>query len=129
MILGKKKKKILIIDDEADFANTVKLSLERTGEFEVKTENKGSEGHITAKEFRPDLILLDVMMPDADGGDVADRIRADITLKDTPIIFLTGAVTKDETVSMGGVSAGYPILAKPVAAEDLLRCIRNNLGR
>ena len=63
------RKRILVIDDEASFTRNLKLNLEETGEYEVREENKGTEGLTAAREFRPDLILLDVIMPDMAGGD------------------------------------------------------------
>src|SRR5947209_1406035 len=83
------KKRILIIDDEASFARMVKLNLEKTGAFEVRAESKAGYALATAREFKPDLILLDVIMPAMDGGDVANQIKRDRNLKGTPIIFLT----------------------------------------
>lgn len=66
-----KEKKILIVDDEEDFTKLIKLNLERTGEYEVEIENGGLRGLAAAREFKPDLILLDILMPDMEGGEVA----------------------------------------------------------
>src|SRR6185503_21291437 len=71
------KKRVLIIDDEASFARMVKLNLEKSGEFEVRVENKPTYALAAAREFKPDLILLDVIMPAMDGGDVANQIKRD----------------------------------------------------
>src|SRR6185503_7898156 len=89
---GPEKKRVLVIDDEASFARMVKLNLEKTGEFEVRVENKANYAVSTAREFRPDLILLDVIMPAMDGGDVSNQIKRDRTLRDIPLIFLTATV-------------------------------------
>ena len=78
------KKRILIIDDEASFTRMVKLNLEKTGAFEVREENLALEAVATARAFKPDLILLDVIMPTMDGGDVAAQIQKDRVLRDTP---------------------------------------------
>jgi len=77
-------KRILIVDDESGFTQLVKLNLEQTGRFIVKEENDGEKAHATAREFRPDLILLDIVMPKIDGGDVAALIREDFELKKHP---------------------------------------------
>src|SRR4026207_408556 len=82
------KKRILIIDDEVSFARMVKINLEKTGMFEVRVENRAAAALPAAREFRPDLVLLDVIMPTMDGGDVAKQIKRDRTLRGTPIIFL-----------------------------------------
>src|SRR6266498_4689477 len=95
------KKRILIIDDEASFARIVKLNLEKTGTFEVRVENKAAYAVPAAREFKPDLILLDVIMPSMDGGDVANQIKRDRNLKGTPIIFLTATVSKREAGDLG----------------------------
>src|SRR4051812_5997949 len=65
-----RKRRILIVDDEPDFTFMMGLTLEQTGQFEVRQENDAFQALATAREFLPDLILLDVMMPDMDGGDV-----------------------------------------------------------
>ena len=69
------KKRILIIDDEAGFTRMVKLNLEKTGQFEVREENKATYALAAAREFKPDLIILDVIMPTMDGGDVFNQIH------------------------------------------------------
>src|SRR5712691_3253920 len=99
------KKRILLVDDEATITRTLKLYLEGTGAYEVRAENRGSAALEAARTFKPDLILLDVAMPDMDGGDVAAQIRGDEALKDSPIVFLTALVKKQEVVATG-VSLG-----------------------
>jgi CheY-like chemotaxis protein len=119
------KKRILIIDDEAGFTRLLKLTLERAGEFIVKEENDGARALETAKEFRPDLIFLDIVMPKADGGEVAAKLRAEPLLKRTPVVFLTAIVSKQEAQS--GDLGGYPFLAKPVSLDSLITCIAEHL--
>ncbi len=82
-----------------------------------------------AKEFRPDLILLDVIMPGMSGGDVAFRIKQDVSLKNTPIVFLTAAATKEDTTSREGTIGGHPFLSKPVSVKDLIACIEENIRK
>lgn len=119
------KKRILLIDDEPSFTRMLRLNLERTGAYEVREENRGAKGLATATEFKPDLILLDVIMPDADGGTVAAQLRADKNLKDVPIVFLTAVVTKKEE----GMIGGRPFIAKPASASDVIACIERHLGK
>ncbi|MDB6030786.1 MAG: response regulator receiver protein, partial [Verrucomicrobiales bacterium] len=69
-------KKVLIVDDEVSITRLLKLNLERTGLFVVRDENRASKALQAAKEFKPDVVLLDVMMPEMDGGDVAALIRS-----------------------------------------------------
>ncbi|MCK5450911.1 MAG: response regulator, partial [Candidatus Omnitrophica bacterium] len=92
-----KKKKIIIIDDEKGFTELVKTVLEETGEYEVIEENDGQKGYLTVLREGPALILLDLMMPGADGAEIAEKIKRDEDLKGTPIIFLTAAATEGET--------------------------------
>src|SRR3989338_9306637 len=102
------KKKILVVDDELNITTFLKSYLEDTGHYEVRAENSGELAYETAKAFRPDLILLDVMMKDMSGDGLADRIKNDVNLRKTPIIFLTGIVTKTEGEANGGVIGGCP---------------------
>ena len=121
------KKRILIIDDEMSFTRMVKLNLERTGEFEVREENKATAAIAAAREFKPDLILLDVIMPTMDGGDIASRIQNDKLLRGTPVIFLTATVSQREAGPKGLSSGGALFLAKPVSLENLIQHIKENL--
>ena len=118
------KKRILIVDDEPSFTRVLKLNLERSGFYEVTAENRGEMAIETARRFKPDLILLDVMMPEVDGGEVAAEIRSDTKLKNTPIVFVTAALAKNEQ----GVISGFPFISKPVTAEQVIKCIQEHLG-
>ncbi len=117
------KKRILLIDDEPSFTNVLKLNLEETGAYDVRAENGGKQGLVTARRFKPDLILLDVIMPGMDGGDVAYQIETDRDLKNTPIVFLTAAAKKEDE----GMIAGRHFIAKPVTVEEVIDCIERNL--
>ena len=121
------KKKILVVDDEESFAQMVRLNLEGTGEYEVKVETKGALALGTTKQFKPDLILLDIMMPDVDGSEVASQIKSDEELKNTPIVFVTATVTATEVDSRGGIIGGYPFISKPVTVEKLIECVKENI--
>ena len=123
------KKKILIIDDEVSFARMVKMNLEKTDGFEVRTENRATNAVSAAREFRPDLILLDVIMPGMDGGDVANKIKRDHNLKGTPIVFLTATVSKHEAGDVGLNSGGELFLAKPISVEALIQCINEHVRK
>lgn len=119
-------KKILIVDDEAGFTRLMKLTLEKTGEYEVVEENDGSRAHETARRERPDLILMDIVMPRMDGGDAAAQIRKDPVLAQIPIVFLTAIVSRKEAAP-GELIGGFPFLSKPVSLEDLRGCVEKLL--
>ena len=100
------KKRILVVDDEPALTRMVKLNLERTGNYEVRTENQGSLAVQAAREFKPDLIFLDVMMPDMTGDEVSAQLKEDEELSQIKFIFMTAIVTKNETESMGSNIGG-----------------------
>lgn len=117
---------ILLVDNNHDFTRSAKLALEKTGRYFVTEENDATKAHQTAQNLKPDLILLDVAMPETDGGEVAARIQSDPVLHETPIVFLTALVTKNETRS-GLYINGHPFLAKPISFSDLIEGIEENL--
>jgi two-component system, OmpR family, response regulator len=119
------KKRIFIVDDESGFTRLLKLTLEKTGNYQVLEENDGTNAWRAAREFKPDIIFLDIVMPKIDGGDVAQQIRSDPALAHVPIIFLTAIVSQKETNSEIG---GFPFLAKPVSLDAITQCIREHLG-
>jgi len=122
----KDKPCILIVDNNGDFTRSAKLALEKTGRYSVFEENDATKAHQTALTLKPDLILLDVAMPGTDGGEVAARIESDPTLHRTPVVFLTGLVTKAEARS-GLRIQGHPFLAKPISIPELINGIEENL--
>jgi len=123
------KKRILLVDDEVTFTELLKLNLEQTGAYEVRVENKGSAVVAAARAFKPHLILMDIVMPDVDGGQVAAQLQADPRLADTPIVFLTAVVTKREAKKHQGIIVGFPLIAKPVSTEEVVVCIERYIGK
>ncbi|MCK5259561.1 MAG: response regulator [Candidatus Omnitrophica bacterium] len=121
------RRKILIIDDEKDFSEVVKLNLESTGKYEVYIENDASNALFTALQCRPDLILLDVIMASKEGPDVAIEIKGDLRLKETPIVFLTATVTQQEVDEENGKIGGQAFVAKPSSLDILLDSIEKNM--
>ncbi len=119
------KKRIFIVDDESGFTRLLKLTLERTGQYVVLEENDGTGAWLKARDFKPDIIFLDIVMPRIDGGDVAQQIRSDPLLAHVPIIFLTAIVSRTETKTDIG---GFPFLSKPVSLDAINRCIAEHLG-
>jgi len=122
------KKRILLVDDEAPITRMMRRNLEATGQFEVRDINDPTMALATAREFRPDLVFLDVMMPEKDGGELAADFKDDPVLSAVPIIFLTGIVSRDEVKPTGSVIGEHICLAKPVKLDDLLACIDEQLG-
>jgi CheY-like chemotaxis protein len=115
------KKRILLVDDESGFTRLLRLTLPA---YEIREENNPLKAVQTAKEFKPDMIFLDVIMPEADGGTVAAQIKEEPTLRNVPIVFLTAIVSKGERHEIGGCE----FLAKPVSREQVDECIRKHLG-
>ena len=122
-------KRILVVDDEPSITRLLKLNLEQTGRYLVAEENVAPQTLATAEAFRPDLILLDVMMPGVDGGELASQLQASPRLKRVPIVFLTAAVKKEEVASHGGLIGGLQFLAKPVDLAEVITCLERHLGR
>ena len=122
----KEERRILIVDDDRDSTHLLKILLEKVGSYSVLEENDPTRAHQSARNFRPDLILLDIMMPERDGGDVAAQIEADPGMQRTPIIFLTALVTKAE-VKAGVQIEGHPVVAKPVNIPELTKRIEENI--
>ena len=118
-----KTKRILVIDDEPSITRTMKVNLERTGAYEVRAENHSDRALTTAHQFQPDLIFLDVMMPEMDGGAVAEQFKADPDLRKVPLVFLTAIVSRQETGVNGANIGGHTFIAKPLNLDALTRCI------
>jgi CheY-like chemotaxis protein len=120
------KKKILLIDDEEDFCFFVKGNLENTGEFDVLVASSGKEGIKLARGEKPDLILLDINMPEMSGDEVAQILSDRPETKEIPVVFLTALVTKGEVESMASIGKRIYI-AKPVTTKELVIAIREIL--
>jgi len=123
---AKGKRRILIVDDDANSTHLVKILLERSGPYLVLEENDATQAHQTVRSFKPDLVLLDVAMPKKDGGEVAAQIQADHELHNTPIIFLTALVTTNEAKS-GLHIQGNSFVAKPINIPELIGAIEQRL--
>jgi two-component system, OmpR family, response regulator len=121
------KKRILVVDDKISDTQLVKLSLERTNEYIVKEENDATAAIATAEAFQPQLILLDVMMPGLDGGELAAVFQAHPALKSVPIVFFTAAITHKEVDAGRGLVGGRPFLAKPIVLTELIACLDQHL--
>lgn len=120
------KKSIVIVDDDVDTSQMEKLLLEKTGLYDVIVCNRGSEAFKLIHQTRPQLVLLDIMMPDADGGEIADQIRKDKSLEATRVVFMTSLISRKEVIETS-VIAGHPFIAKPVDGETFLKRVKGFL--
>ena len=121
-------KRIMIIDDDLPLAQSLKLNLEDTGHFEALVENHPARAVTAARTFKPDLILLDYIMPGMDGGDVSTQLRQEPYLSDVPIIMITALISNSEMGEEGSVYRnGHHMVAKPIKFDNLLHCIEASL--
>lgn len=111
-------RKILIIDDEADFCDLVKKNLELSGEFEVIAANDAKQGLAAAKKNKPALIILDIMMPGMDGLGVLQELKVNMKTALIPVIMLTA---KGDEVSIARAGSLYDeeYIIKPVEFSEL----------
>lgn len=114
------KRRILVVDDEPKLSELVRMFLERTQRFDVRVENRSAHALAAAREFRPEMILLDVDMPGKDGGQVARELKDDTTLRATPILFFTSLISHAEAGERETVRGGMRFLAKPVDPKILI---------
>lgn len=117
------KKKVLVIDDEKLFTELIKANLELTGKYEVETENKGENAKFTTRDFKPDIILVDVIMPGKSGVSVVAELKEDEELKDIPVVFLTALATTQKTVEQDITISDHPFISKPISIKDLIGSI------
>ena len=122
------KKRILVLDDEMDFADVMKMTLQMTGQYEVRATVRPSTFLQVAQDYRPDLILLDCMMPGLDGGEIASQIQADPVLKDTPFMFLTATADRAETKASACYEGVQTYLPKTMELDDLFKHIEAKLA-
>ncbi len=119
------KKKILIVDDEMDVLSVLEKGL-TTEEYSVIKADKGKDALVLAKSERPDLIILDLEMPDMYGGDITRMLKEEPETKDIPVMFLTGMFPKEEEKD-GRVVAGHMLLTKPYDIKELVTAIKRLL--
>ncbi len=116
-----KTAKILVIDDEPQITEIIEAFLTNAG-HEVYVNNNSREGLKRAQDIKPDVILLDIMMPDADGYSVCNDLKSDPLTADIPVVFLTG---KDRNDDMGRSFkvGGDMFIKKPFSCERLLEIV------
>jgi excisionase family DNA binding protein len=120
------KKKILVVDDDAEIVDLLVEVLSRDGRFEVKTAASGYEAGIQTQRFRPDCILLDYMLPDVNGNVVCHTIRRNPEFENIKIIIVSGVIKQDE-IDQLLKSGAQDFIKKPFDISDLINRICNTL--
>jgi two-component system OmpR family response regulator len=117
--------RVLVVDDEATLTDLLSMALRYEG-WEVKTAADGRQALTVARDFKPDAIVLDIMLPDIDGLQVLQRVRADGT--DTPVLFLTAKDSLDDRIT-GLTAGGDDYVTKPFSLEELVARLRGLIRR
>ena len=113
------KRKVLIVDDDEDLVELLVDVFARDGRFEIRKANNGFDAGMLVKEFRPDLVVLDVMLPDINGKEVCQRVRKDDTLDSVKIICISGMVEQDKVADLKAAGANE-FIQKPFTVDKLL---------
>jgi len=125
--MADEKKKILCIEDESEMIDLIKLILERKG-FEVLGAVGGKEGLEVIRRERPDLILLDLMMPEVDGWEVYRQMKADEQMKDIPVIVVTAKAQSIDKVLGLHIAKVDDYVTKPFGPQELLKSVNKVLA-
>jgi len=113
------KRKVLLVDDDVDIVEMINRALEEDGRFEVKIAANGFDAGMMVKEYRPDLIVLDVMLPDINGKEVCHRVRSDVTLEDVRILCISGMIEEDKVHELR-LSGADDFMPKPFELDALI---------
>jgi two-component system, OmpR family, response regulator RpaA len=120
------KRKILVVDDDAELVELISDVLDKDGRFEVRTVNNGFDAGMMVKEYHPDLIVLDIMLPDINGKEVCQRVRSDSTMDDVKIICISGMVEQDKIDDLKAAGAN-DFMQKPFEVDQLVDRICQHL--
>lgn len=127
----KPRTRLLVIDDDANIASSIKRNLELNHAFDVLVAATGREGLALARDKKPDVILLDVMMPGMGGGEVAEALGEHARTCAIPVVYLTGLLSKAEAKARAEASAekgGPRYLAKPASIAEIVAALRGALA-
>ena len=113
------KRKVLIVDDDEELVELLTDVFEKDARFDVRTANNGFDAGMLVREFRPDLVVLDVMLPDINGKEVCQRIRSDDTLEAVKIICISGMVEQDKVAELR-LAGANDFMHKPFNVDRLL---------
>lgn len=120
------KRKILLVDDDVDIVSLIEDVLNRDGRFEVRSVNNGFDAGMMVKEYHPDLIVLDIMLPDINGKEVCQRVRSSKSMDDVRIICISGMVEEYKIKDLMD-SGANDFLQKPFDVDKLLEKICSHL--
>lgn len=113
------KREVLLVDDDTDLIDVMLNALNNDGRFEVRIANNGFDAGMMVKEYRPELIVLDVMLPDINGREVCQRVRGDNQLEEVKIICISGMVEPDKVDELKAAGAN-DFLQKPFDVDELI---------
>jgi excisionase family DNA binding protein len=113
------KKKLLIVDDDQDLVDLMYDTFARDGRFDIRTANNGFDSGMQVKEFRPDMVVLDVMLPDINGKEVCQRVRSDRTMDSVKILCISGMIEHDRVAELRAAGAN-DFMQKPFTTDRLL---------
>jgi CheY-like chemotaxis protein len=122
------RKRILVVDDEVSFTRLLKLNLEQEECYEVRIEVEADRALAAAREFRPHLILLDLVMPRLSGSEVVRCLAGDETVKDTPVVFLSAVPNRQCVAENPGLLEHGPLLSKPASVDQIVASIEQRLS-
>jgi excisionase family DNA binding protein len=120
------KRKALLVDDDIELVELIRDHLEADGRFEVRVANNGFEAGMMVKEYHPDVVVLDVMLPDINGKEVCQRIRGDASLSDVRVICISGMVEEDKISELLAAGANE-FLQKPFELDHLVETMFRQL--
>ena len=107
------------MDDDQELVELLYDAFDRDGRFEIRTANNGFDAGMFVKEFRPDLVVLDIMLPDINGKEVCQRVRSDSTLEAVKIICISGMVEQDKIADLRSAGAD-DFVQKPFTIDRLM---------
>lgn len=113
------KRKLLIVDDDVELVELMEDAFSHDPRFEIRTANNGFDAGLAVKDFRPDLVVLDVMLPDINGKEVCQRFRNDPTMDNVKVICISGMVEQDKIADLRAAGAD-DFMQKPFAIENLV---------
>ncbi len=113
------RRKALIVDDDEELVELIRDALDADGRFEVRVANNGFDAGMMVREYHPDIIVLDVMLPDINGKEVCQRVRSDTALDDVKIICISGMVEQDKIEDLKA-SGANEFMQKPFEIEHLI---------
>ncbi|MDD5347947.1 MAG: response regulator [Candidatus Omnitrophica bacterium] len=119
------KKTVMVIDDEPDFCFFLKQNLEAAGDFGVVTISDAVRAVSQIRSVKPDIVLLDVMMPGVSGPDIAQELKNDVQTKNIPVVFLTAIVEEEQVKQKQNLIGGWLYISKPVKIDELVALVHD----